>query len=297
MTSGADRYLARKQAGGAITIVTPEGVPLEFTIASAGDRAAAFLLDAGVILLVLVVLGLLAMSAATGGHLSGWLGALLQLVAFFLTTFYWIWFEMRWQGSSPGKRWTGIRVMDRKGGPLTAEAVFARNLVRDLEAWMPLAFLVAPEAMWPDAPPWARLAAGAWLLVFAFFPLFNKERLRVGDLVAGTMVVVAPRAVLLPDQIVAPATAYRFTDEQLDVYGIYELKVLETVLRQADSGGIEHAVALGAVCEKIKTKIRWESADWNVDAERFLRDFYAALRARLEHRMLLGDRKADKYAR
>jgi hypothetical protein len=51
------------------------------------------------------------------------------------------------------------------------------------------------------------------------------------------------------------------------------------------------------VAEKIKVKIGWDRERWRVDNDRFLREFYAALRARLEHRMLLGERKEDKYSK
>ena len=54
---------------------------------------------------------------------------------------------------------------------------------------------------------------------------------------------------------------------------------------------------MSAVCESIKTKIEWDRFSWNVDPERFLREFYAALRARLEKKMLFGKRQKDKYSR
>ena len=53
--------------------------------------------------------------------------------------------------------------------------------------------------------------------------------------------------------------------------------------------------ALRAVCGRIQRKIKWTGG--TVQTERFLREFYAALRARLEQKMLLGKRKKDKYAR
>ena len=42
------------------------------------------------------------------------------------------------------------------------------------------------------------MVAGAWTLVFLFLPLFNQEKLRVGDLIAGTRVVMQPKVVLVP---------------------------------------------------------------------------------------------------
>ena len=51
--------------------------------------------------------------------------------------------------------------------------------------------------------------------------------------------------------------------------------------------------ALGAVAERIQRKISWEGSG-KPEAYWFLRDFYAALRARLESRMLLGKRRESK---
>jgi uncharacterized RDD family membrane protein YckC len=277
-------------------VTTPEGVPLPFEIASGGDRVAGFFLDSLIQFAVLFVVLMLASFAAPEGA-DGWMWALLLLLFFFLRNFYFTWFELRWQGATPGKRVTHTRVMDADGGPLRADAVLVRNLMRELETWLPLSVLLMPEYIWPDAPAWARLVSGLWALVFAFLPLFNRHRMRVGDMVAGTIVVRAPRAVLLADiggkEVRRSAATYRFTERQLDIYGIYELQVLEDLLRRRQA--MHKDRALRAVCERIRKKIKWTGG--KVQTERFLREFYAALRARLEQKMLLGRRKADKYSR
>jgi uncharacterized RDD family membrane protein YckC len=301
-TAGPRTALARDE-GARKEVVTPEGVPITFTVATAGDRAGAFLLDLLVIGLALVALLLLAGMADRAAHLEGsWIDAFLFLAFFLLKVFYWPYFEMRRQGATPGKRRLGLRVVDAAGGPLTAEAVIVRNLTREIEVWMPLAFLVAPHSLWPGAPAWATLLSGAWLLVFALMPLFNRNRLRIGDMVAGTMVVLAPRAVLLEDlgRSAGEGKAPRlpdhvFTDEQLDVYGIYELQVLEDLLRKARERA-DGGRALRVVRDRIQRKIEWGRVG-KEEPESFLKDFYAALRARLESRLLLGKRKADKYSK
>jgi hypothetical protein len=188
-----------------------------------------------------------------------------------------------------------------------------RNLTRDVEFFMPLQALLFGGGLIAGSSGWTRLVGVLWLLVLAFLPLFNKLRLRVGDIVAGTVVVVRPRTVLLADQGAhavaapvaapgaAPATAelqFQFSDAALDVYGIYELQVLEEVLRRGADGTPESFLAMDAVADKIQRKIAWITADGRrADPAAFLRDFYAALRARLEHKMLLGDKKLDKYSR
>jgi uncharacterized RDD family membrane protein YckC len=276
-------------------VVTPEGVPVRFAVALAGDRLAAFLLDLLAIgLLVLAVVAPLAVLGLRGLLEADLVLALAVLAVFLVRTFYFAFFELTWQGQTPGKRRLRLRAIEARGGPLTAEAIIARNLTRELELFLPLAALFAPEALFPGAPGWSRLAATAWMLVLGFLPLLNRDRLRVGDLVAGTVVVRTPDAVLLEDLAATRAReALGFSDEQLDVYGVYELQVLEDVLRRRGRPG--HAEAVRTVAEKIREKIRW--AGPAVADEAFLDGFYAALRARLERRLLFGKRRADKHDR
>jgi uncharacterized RDD family membrane protein YckC len=298
-----DRYVIRRDRGTRREVITPEGVPLGLTLSDAGDRATAFLLDAVFIAAAGFLLLLLASWAGGGEIGADWTTPFVLLVTFFLRNFYFMFFELRWQGTTPGKKIIGIRVIDGHGGPLTADAVIARNLVRDLEVFLPLSVLLVPAQLWPTASGWARLLSSAWLLVFMFMPLFNRDRMRVGDMVAGTLVVLAPKALLLPDiggqeasRAARKEQLHSFTDEQLDIYGEYELQVLEKVLR-GETDEIHRSQAIEAVCERIKAKIHWDRASWNVDSERFLREFYAALRARLERKMLFGKRQKDKYSR
>ncbi|HEY6173229.1 MAG TPA: RDD family protein [Kofleriaceae bacterium] len=289
-------------------IVTPEGIPLRFTLARAGDRAAAFALDMLIQIAILVAVGVgLRLAVADS---DSWLTAVIVILVFLLLNFYFAVFEVRWQGATPGKRKIGIRVIDARGGQLETSAVLARNLIRELEVWIPLRLLFIGQIVWPDAPGWARLLAGAWGFVFLFMPVFNKDRLRVGDMIAGTRVVMQPKVVLVPDLVdetiaaaaaprpaapgAAPASAYMFSDAQLAIYGIYELQVLEGVLR-INPGDPAHREVLRTVADKVRAKIRYEG---NVpDDERFLRDFYAAQRAHLEQKLLFGQRRQDKFSK
>ena len=291
-------------------VLTPEGVPISFELASVGDRASALLLDVAIVAGVLLALALLA-GAAFGGRLSGdsWLQPLFIIGLFLIQNFYFAFFELRWQGWTPGKRIVGIRVIDARGGPLEPSAILARNLVRELELWMPLRFLLGGRVLWPDAPGWAWLVASLWMLVFLLLPLFNRDRLRVGDLIGGTWVVVQPKPVLLPDLAAAlddarprpagagaapRAPAYAFTEAQLGVYGEFELQVLEEALR--GTAGPERTASLIAITNKIRTKLRYEPPVREADVELFLNTYYTAIRAQLERRRLFGKRKADKFS-
>jgi uncharacterized RDD family membrane protein YckC len=281
-------------SAGVREVATPEGVPLRFGVATAGDRLGAFVIDCAALSAGAIVIGLAAMLAAAA---AGGLGLAAGLVAFFLLrSFYFTWFECRPGGATPGKRMLGLRVVDLHGGMLTPEAVFARNFMREIELFVPLSVALAPDSLLPDRPGWAPLAAAAWLFLLAALPLFNRDHLRAGDLVAGTMVVRAPRAVLLEDLSAARRDqrrdqALEFTPAQLDLYGIHELQVLESLLRQSGA-----ASTLDAVAKQIQAKIGWRPAARPPRAVDFLQAFYTAQRARLEQRLLLGERRESKRA-
>jgi uncharacterized RDD family membrane protein YckC len=291
-------------------VTTPEGLSLPFVVAPAGDRISAFVFDLFLIVLGTILAWLLALLGASLG--LGEVGVSFALLAgFLLWNFYFVWFEVQRGGLTPGKRRVGLRVIARGGGPLSAEAVFARNVMRNLEFYLPVLALLFPEQMLPEAPGWGRLLAVVWLLVLALMPLFNRDRLRCGDLVAGTLVVKAPEAVLLSDLAdrtpsrspaarrspaeppSPPVEEFPFTREQLDIYGIHELQVLEDLLRRHDQGTLEARV-LEEVCEKIKIKINWPRERWYVPVRPFLDAFYRAQRGSLEKRMLFGQRRERK---
>lgn len=280
-------------------ILTPEGVPLHVYLASRADRMVALLIDLIVMTVALAALGLL---AALGfgfrdAFASGWIWSLVLLAWFLIRSFYFVFFELRWQGSTPGKRAMGLRVIDRQGGPLGTEAVFARNLMREIEVFIPISALLIVQT----SESWSDILLLVWAGIFALMPFFNKDRLRAGDIVAGTWVVWAPKGALLGDlaeqgPVGGPtAPLYSFTADQLGIYGIFELQTLETVLRK---DGPDSAETRAAVCDRIRRKIGWTPAPGQtVDPQGFLEAFYAALRAHLETRMLFGVRRESKHDR
>jgi uncharacterized RDD family membrane protein YckC len=273
--------------------VTPEGVDLRLRIGAFAERCGAFMLDALIILAVLIAMTLLLVAVAwrTDTPFNGEIAGVIWLLgAFLLRNFYFIGFEMRAGGATPGKRAVGLRVVTRDGGRLTANAVFARNAMREIEVFLPASFLFA-TGLGVDA---GLMALGAiWSGVFVLFPLFNRDRLRLGDLAAGTMVVKAPRRVLRPDLAQGGPVlvgSVSFTDAQLDAYGIKELQVLEDVLRRGDRRTVAE------VSTRIRAKIGWETP-LDVSDKAFLGAYYSGLRARLEGRLLFGHRRADKFDR
>lgn len=283
-------------------IVTPEGTPLMLGIGRLGDRAGALLID-GILVLLIALFWLIAMrllALFTGIALYEAVISVFLLGLAFLRMFYFTWHELRRNGATPGKRRMGLRVVDAGGGQLTSEAILTRNFMREIELWLPLGVLMGLDGFLQDAGPLAGLLSLVWIFALVAVPLLHPDRRRIGDLVAGTMVVVLPKGRLLTDlgrasrpRIAAPAqpARYVFTREQLEIYGNYELQVLEDVLRAT---GFDRHQTFATVCEKIKRKIGWPESEWDVDAHVFLKDFYRAQRARLEQRMLLGNRKERK---
>lgn len=293
-------------------VITPEGVPIPFTLASRGARAGALFLDLAMIVGAMIGATLILSRIAQGaginlndsnspaGRAVQALSVLWIIMLFLFRNAWFLFFELGPRGATPGKRITGIRIAARSrgkgGGRLTTEAVIARNLVRDIELFMPLIFIIVASVEGGDAEmaAWAGLV---WFLLFALFPFFNRDRLRCGDLIAGTWVVEAPKRKLEQALSVGDGarglsaetgTQYRFSDADLAVYGEFELQVLERVLRE------NREEALRDVARTICAKIGWNAGAG--DERAFLEAYYAQLRARLETGMRFGRRKADKHA-
>jgi len=291
MTDAAPRVAARKPAPGPWReFVTPEGVDLRLRIGEAGDRIAAFLIDGAIIVAALIVLTLLAIGTAIAsrGQSMEMVGVIWLLGAFVLRNFYFMAFELRPGAATPGKRAMGLRVIARNGGRLSADAVFARNALRELEVFLPATFLLSRGQ---GVDGWLILLGSLWTGVFLLFPLFNRDRLRAGDLIAGTMVVKSPKKVLKPDlarDTAADPIAPSFTQAQLDAYGVKELHVLEEVLRRGDRRTVAE------VARRIRAKIGWDGPGEPSDAA-FLAAYYAGLRGRLEAGLLFGRRRKDKF--
>ncbi|HEX8574223.1 MAG TPA: RDD family protein [Allosphingosinicella sp.] len=268
------------------SFVTPEGVDLQLELGSAGSRAAAFLLDAMMIvgLLILMTIAIALMGMASKAE---WLDILWLLGAFVLRNGWFSMFEMGGRGATPGKRLMGLRVVARDGARLTGGAVIARNAMREIEVFLPLSFLAA-QAAEGTADAFLSVFALLWSGIFLFFPLFNRDRLRIGDLVAGTWVVRSAGSALGADLVQTDFERPRrsFTEAALDLYGVYELQTLEDVLRS----GRGDAVATVAWTIRNKAGIEDDGDDYG-----FLSDYYAALCARLERGLMVGRRRENKF--
>jgi uncharacterized RDD family membrane protein YckC len=163
-----------------ITIQTPESVELEFTLAGVGNRALALMIDYLLVFLLLSFVSFVAsflseqlvnLSLLLGGGTQGldlWLIAIALLVTMAIYWGYFVGFETWWQGQTPGKRLTKIRVINDNGKPEGVFQATLRALLRPVDD----------------------------ILFIGFFCILLGEReKRIGDWLAGTLVVQEERAI------------------------------------------------------------------------------------------------------
>lgn len=273
--------------------IPPEGVPISFAIASIGARLGAQILDIIfttllfiIIALAVIFTGVLPLSAMT---------VLITLMGFLLRTPYYVLSELIWNGRTLGKRITGIRVINVDGRRLTPHQVTARNLMKEVEIFAPMGLL---GTIGEQSGLEGGLTA-AWLLVVVIVPLANRRRQRIGDMIAGTLVVDNPRSVLLSDlALSSPAKAssqpaFEFLPEHLDIYGKYELQTLEDVLR--DTTKKPNTEEIVKIVRTITRRIRYEDPVKPGQEMLFLNDFYRAQREHLESLKLFGKARENKY--
>ena len=152
-----------------LTIETPEQTSLEFPLAGIGSRFLAIALDLLLQIAAYVVLGLIAALVSSVGIIGvmgkQWGIAILIFAAFTVQFGYFALFETFWNGQTPGKRWTHLRVIQDSGRPITAYDAILRNLLRIVDA-LPSLYAIGIVTM-----------------------LISRENKRVGDYAAGTVVV------------------------------------------------------------------------------------------------------------
>ena len=270
------------------TFVTPEGVDLGLKLAGLGPRTTAYVVDLAALLGTLIAMTIVAVLGlfATRGAGASFLAILWLLGFFLLRNAYFIHMEAGARGATLGKRFMGLRVVSRDGGRLTLDAVIARNLMREIEWFLPLGFLGYGAATGTVGGA-AALAGFAWAGLFLAFPLFNRDRLRIGDLLAGTWVVEVPQRRLGADPAAAQAPTAAFSDSELAAYGAYELQVLAGVLRGGNPDAAQ--TVANSIREKLGRRANADETD-----EAFLTAYYEALRAKLERDLLFGRRRANK---
>jgi len=165
------------------SVQTPENVIFRYELAGLGARCLAALVDYIIIALFSVAGWWLtarlvsASVAEPASNMRNWLVALLSLLLFGVQWGYYVFFEMMWSGQSPGKRLLRLRVVRVNGTAIQLEDSIVRNLARIID-YLPLNYFVGFVAI-----------------------ILTRRMQRVGDLVAGTIVVKERQALTLDDLV------------------------------------------------------------------------------------------------
>lgn len=165
-----------------LIIETPERVPLEFALASIGNRFLAVAIDHFIQYMSIFIVAWIAFSMAGMGtatlsdaadnifsEMPKWTVALMILAIFLIFSGYFILFEWLWNGQTPGKRLLKLRVIREDGRPITLWEAVTRNLLRI-----------------GDAVPGFVVPVYSVGLIAIF--LSNRDQ-RLGDIFAGTVVI------------------------------------------------------------------------------------------------------------
>ncbi len=236
-------------------IETPEHVCFHVPIAGPTSRAVAWLLDAliraGIVLVFAVTASIGGL--AVGDAISGVSTGMILVLLFVLEWGYYTFWEITWNGTTPGKRALDLRVVSVHGHPLRVGDSFLRNLLRAAD-FLPGGYALGLISMARD----------------------NRFR-RLGDLVAGTMVVVEEKRTVASTIRIEPApTAKELANlpQRLPISGD-ELDALEHFLRRKDRIGRAREDELAGMVAPVFAKRLGVRVN---DASRFLTLLYARAR-------------------
>jgi uncharacterized RDD family membrane protein YckC len=154
-----------------LKIDTPEQIALELSLAGIGSRFLAIAIDTLIQAALYFITALVFVIAIPLGFsvftfLPRLIGpAMAIFIGFAIYWGYFAIFEILWKGQTPGKRFTGIRVIKESGRPINAFEAIGRNLMRAVDG-LPGIYGVGLVCM-----------------------MCNQQSRRLGDFVAGTVVV------------------------------------------------------------------------------------------------------------
>jgi uncharacterized RDD family membrane protein YckC len=247
-----------------LTIDTPEQTSLEFPLAGIGSRFLAMAADTaiqvvvGFVLFVALALAVPALrffgSVAPQWAIAG------MIIGFFLIYYgYFAFFEATWNGQTPGKRYAQLRVMKDDGRPINAYDAIARNLLRIVDQ-LPVFYGIAILSV-----------------------IFSKQNKRLGDFVAGTVVVhektVEAARPFQETQVDASAPAYDVSRITVD-----ELRLIETFLQRRDTFDPPLRGSMAAqISTRIGEKLGVQVRGWPAN-ERFLEAVHSQYRATSRYR-------------
>lgn len=171
-----------------VAVTTPENISFEYQIAGPFRRLPAMLLDVAVRWLVVFAIVIIAVFSGIVANIPG-SGTMLTvgiiLSVFLLSWFYGLAFEVWWNGQTPGKRAMNLRVVSVDGRPINAAQATIRNFIRVADFFP----YVSTEVFFEGSG----MYIFPTLLVSLTCMLMTRRFQRLGDLAAGTMVVIDER--------------------------------------------------------------------------------------------------------
>lgn len=172
-----DAGSSQRQTDTSVEIVTPENIAFTYLLAGPFRRLPAFFYDC-LIMAATLFAAWVGMSFAAYYFMIpfGFGVGVLLVFTFVLSWFYGAFFESVWNGRTPGKWMAGLRVLTIDGQPISAFQAFLRNILR-----------------------LADLQPGSFGLVGLGVCSLNDRFQRLGDIAAGTMVVVEETVVTRRD--------------------------------------------------------------------------------------------------
>lgn len=265
MAKAAEKKQAAEQArlkaafgldgqGHQVHLLSPEGVPIQANRVPPMSRLGALALD---VLIQFVAILLINWALGSWFYWSGNTGSqFIVILWFILFTFmrmpYFILMEYMMRGQTIGKRIVGIRVVDEAGGCLRLSSLIVRNMSREVEATIPGFFILSVWIWGAEGLGWGGVLLALWVLFVFIFPFTNKDRKRLGDMLAGTVVVSVEKPKLLPDVAAKKvSTDFTFTAAQLAAYGEFEVQVLQRILGQQQTEDQLKSI-VAAIVKKIK---------------------------------------------
>jgi uncharacterized RDD family membrane protein YckC len=177
-----------------IAVVTPENIAFDYQLAGPFRRLPAYLIDFAVRWVAIIVLvgGIFVIGGLIDFTILGPFAVATGFIVYFMISwFYGTFMETYFNGRTIGKWVCGIRAIDVEGRPISGKRALIRNLLRLAD----LAPLAALSNLAPDAPPVFMIPTG----MIALVTMVSTRRMqRIGDLAAGTMVIVDERSWRLP---------------------------------------------------------------------------------------------------
>lgn len=205
-----------------ILVLTPENIEIEYELAGVGTRLIANIIDQliqfAVIAIILSVIGLLLYIGLPIIQVQAQVA--IPILFFLVIWGYFIFFEYKWNGQTPGKRALGIRVIRDGGYPVDGNSVVVRNLLRVVDG-MPILLLSMLIYGISANQPIIAETAGIPVLITLLCIMLTAKYQRIGDMSAGTIVIRQRHALVKSLDDLAPYV--RVMPEHLASYALADI--------------------------------------------------------------------------